>query len=264
MVGSSLGSYGFSGFRPYAGLGYGALTAGVLGARRFGMNANVGNGTNSSMVLTRRPKRRGKYKTFAQKVRNVHGYKHNTLSSSAVSNVMTHQTIYTTNLTSKIVQGDSNADRDGDSVHLTAFKLKGVIHSPTTAGAYVYRVLVGWSGEEYALTASSAGLTSAELFLPNQGGAFFATANVNPKAFTVIHDEIIDINSNITATSDLKSIAFNVPIKQKYAYQSTGSTFGKFKNLYIVVISGVVGGTSGTTASGSYFFDTDLIFQNMS
>jgi len=38
---------------------------------------------------------------------------------------------------------------------------------------------------------------------------------------------------------------------------------GKFKNLYFVIIGGVIGGTNNVTSVGSAFFNTDLVFQNM-
>jgi len=256
-----------SNFSPYLGLGY----AGVKGFNHYLQSQNPrfgkqGSGmtqgySNRQVVASKRG--RGRSNTFAAKVRNLSGYKHNTQSSSSVSSTMTHQTIYTSNMTALITQGDGNTNRDGDGVHLTALKVKGVIHTAAASGAFCYRVLVGWSGEEYNVTGSNAGLTSTELFLPSQGGAFFVTANVNPKAFTCIHDELIDINSLIATTADLKTIAFNVKINQKFLYQASASTFGKTRNLYVVVIGGVVGGTSGTTSCGSFFFDTDLVFQDM-
>ena len=51
----------------------------------------------------------------------------------------------TYNLTSKIVQGTSNSQREGDSVYLEALKIEGIIHSSVDSNAYKYRILVGYS-----------------------------------------------------------------------------------------------------------------------
>jgi len=222
------------------------------------MNQYPGN----TMTVRRRALRRGSSNSFANRVRSLAPYKHNAIPDASNTAVMTHNTIYTTSITAKVAQGDTNADRDGDAIILTAFKWSGVYNSPTTAGAYICRVLIGYSGEEYNVTGSNAGLIAAELFLPGTGGSFFARAIVNPKAFTVLSDTFYDVNSLITTTSDVKTVEGKIQLSGKFPYQQSTSAFGKFKNLYMVVISGVVGGVSGTTASGSFFINTDLIFQN--
>lgn len=73
---------------------------------------------------------------------------------------------------------------------------------------------------------------------------------------------MIDINSLVATASDLKTIAFTVPLSGKFSYQASAAVFGKMKNLYIVVIAHVVGGVNGTTACGSMVLNTDLVFQD--
>jgi len=237
-----------------------------MGASGRGVpNAGSVAGTSRSVVRAKRVprQRRGSRGSFAAKVRSLAPYKHSTLNDSVNTSSMTHNTIYTTNITAQITQGDGNANRDGDAVILVSLKVKGAIHSPAATGAFMYRLIIGWSGEEYAVTGSSSGIVDAELILPNQGTSFKANANVNPKAFTVLHDEMLEINSLIASSTDVKSFAFNVPFSgAKFAYQASASTFGKLKNLYCIVIPSVVGGSGGVTACGSFFINTDLVFQN--
>jgi len=241
-----------------------AAALSVLGAAGGGSNQQVGTTSAASRSQTMARKRRkvtGRRSSFAKKVRNLAPYQHNTLADGSDFSNMTHNTIYTTNLTAKIVQGDANTDRDGDAIYLNALKLSGAIHTNTASNGYMFRVLVGWSGEEYAITASSAGLTSQEIFLPATGTTFLTNGIVNPKAFTCIYDSISDVNSLLATTADIFSLRAKIQLDQKYVYQSSGSTFGKFKNLYLVVIGCVIGGTTGTTATGTFYMGTDVIFQ---
>lgn len=184
--------------------------------------------------------------------------KHNTQGPTTA---MTANTIYTFNATSLITQGDANTNRDGDAINLEALKVRGYYSTSATAGAYMFRMIVGYSGEE--ITTGNAfialGLTAGQIFLPNFPSNFVAV--VNPKAFTVVHDEVIDSNSQIAATKDVANIAKTLLLKKKFLYQETASIFGKDTNLYIIVIAHVVDGATGTTPAGDVLIATDLIFK---
>jgi len=252
-------------FTPYVGAGYSAVKGFnhyLQSANpRFGRQNSFSGGSSSRVFALKR--KFGTRNSFAKRVRALSGYKHNTQTDSVVGGTMLHNNIYTSSMTTKIAQGDGNTDRDGDSVHLTALKVKGVIHSGAASNGFVYRVLVLWQGEEFNVSHTTSGLAAADIFLPNQGGGFVATGNINPKACTVLYDEVVTINSLVATTSDMKEVCFNVPINQKFDYQAAGSVNGKFKNLYFVIIGGVIGGTNNVTSVGSAFFNTDLVFQNM-
>lgn len=246
---------------------YAQVAAGTayLGLRPSGTSQGVMLNRNNSRTTgglrkRRRVTRKSSIKTI---VRNMHGYKHNIIPDATFTNNMTHNTIYSTNILAKIGQGTSDQQRDGDGIYIAAFKLRGVMKSSSTSGAYQFRVLIGWSGEEYNVSASASGLTSAEIFLPVVPTSWMSTAMVNPKTFTCIYDQTIDINSLIAASSDIVGMNFNVPINQKFMYQQTASVFGKFKNLYAVIIGCVDGGTPGTTACGTFYCNTDTVFQNL-
>lgn len=257
-------------YKPFNPIYMGAAKA-LFGAGRGSYSA-AGKYINSMLkssggpnVTTTQVRKRvkSKRKSFAARVRALEAYKHNTINDSVNAAAgITANTIYTNSITTKVTQGDTNADRTGDAIQLVALKIKGVINSATTAGAYGYRILVGWSTKQFNVSGSAAGLGLTDIFLPSTGANWTPSAIVNPKAFTVLHDSMVDINSQITATADLAQVDIKVPLSGKFEYVSSGSVYGKTRNLYLIVIPAVIGGTSGTTQCGSYAFNTDLIFQD--
>lgn len=201
-------------------------------------------------------------KSFKSKVMSLHPAKHYT--GETVPSLL-HNSVVSMVPTQGITQGDGNSNRDGDAIHLEALKLRGSFVSFATSGAYQYRILVGWSGEEYTTSGIASGLVSAigstEIFLPSTQ-TWLNSAIVNPKAFTVLYDQTIDVNSQITATQDITNFNVTVPIHQNFNYQSSGSVQGKNRNLYVVVIGSVTGGTNGTTSAGQILLAYDLLFKN--
>lgn len=178
---------------------------------------------------------------------------------------MTHNTLYTLVPTAIPTQGDGNTNRDGDSIVLCALKLNGFYNTDTAAGPYSFRIIVGFTGEEYSNTSFGSGIGTTELFLPNTAGVNTANGLINPKAFTVLHDEKFTVNSEIAATRSRIDYNVYVPLNnQKFYYQSTASALGKTKNLVVVIVGDVVLGSSGTTAVGGTTISWDFIFKNMS
>lgn len=178
---------------------------------------------------------------------------------------MTHNTIYTNNITAQVTAGTTNQSRQGDSIYLMGLKVTGNFITATTAGAYRYRCMILTSGEEYNFGAAfgSLGLTNTEIFLPNTGSAVRPSSIVNNKAVTVLYDQQFDVASQIAATSDIVSTEFYVPLKQKFSYQDEGAIFGKTKNIYLVIIGYVAGGSNSVTSTGGGYFNTDLVFKNL-
>jgi len=173
-----------------------------------------------------------------------------------------HNTLYSANITASVTQGTGNTNRIGDAIRLCALKLKGFVQTPTTAtGMYTYRVIVGWSGEEYSNTGLAAQLTGGETFLPNTVTAWTPNGVINPKAFTVLYDKTFDVPTLVTTTADLASFNCTLSINQDFDYQSTASIYGKHKNLYVCVVGSVVGGTDNSTAAGVMYCAYDLIFK---
>lgn len=177
---------------------------------------------------------------------------------------MTSNTIYSLNLTAFIDQGVTNQDRQGDAIFLEMLKLRGYVNSTTAGNAYSFRVMVGWSGEDYTLvTMANTGLTGSEIFLPSTGTTSTVHRIVNPKAFTVLYDSTIDVNSQLSTSADISSVIADIPLYQKFQYQSTASALGKTKNLFLVVIGYGVGLTTGSGVVGSSQINSALSFKNL-
>lgn len=211
-------------------------------------------------TYTQTKKRRLMFKnSFRKQMLKNTAAKHDT---NALTTVMTHNTLYTFNATENIIQGDSNTDRDGDAINLEALKLRGTYNTPTAGGAYTVRIIVGFSGEEIATGSawnSLTGLAAQQIFLP--AGTSNLTSLINPKAFTMLYDEVVDLNSQIEGVRDVTSIIKTVIIGQKFDYQSAAGTFGKLKNLYVVIVANEVNGTAGVTSTGNFNLSTDCIFK---
>lgn len=249
--------------------GYGAMAyggAGYAGLRSLSRSkAQYRGGTSSSRTLVRGGKRRksqsvsGVIKSVIFRMAEKKQYSDTTAIGS-----MSHGSMYTQSVTTKLVQGTSEATRVGDDVQLSDLRIKGVFASVTTAGTFQYRIMVIASGEEYDVDGTTAGLVLAEVF--NQGITAGTQVNalVNPKACTVLHDEVVNINSTITGVSDGALVDIVVPLNnQKFRYQSSGSEYGKFKNIYIVTIGWVLGGASGVTNTGSITYNWLLNYRDV-
>jgi len=217
----------------------------------------------SNRVYTSRVARRiGSSRSFAARVRSLSSYHHNNIADSSNNTNMTHNSIYTTSITPKVGQGDSNAARNGDAIQLISLRVKGYISSDSNAGAFGYRILVGYHTKQFNVLASTSGLSATDIFLPSSGASWQPGAIINPKAFTCLYDSSVDINSAIASTVDLAQLDFKVPLSGKFEYISDGSVYGKTRNLYMIVIGGKHGGTAGVTSAGFFSLNTDLIFQD--
>lgn len=133
------------------------------------------------------------------------------------------------------------------------------------AGAYSYRVQLFWSGEEYAaVTLSTTTLAFIEVFMPIVAAGTNVAGIVNRKAVTMLYDQVVIINSNVATTPDMVQFPVNINFKNvKFPYQSAGGIYGKFKNLYFLVTPFVVGGTTGTTATGNVTFNYSLDYKDL-
>lgn len=183
-----------------------------------------------------------------------------------VSNAaVVHATQYAHAMTQGIVQGTTNEDRVGDEIFINAIRFNILVASNATAGAYSYRLMLVWSGEEFnnAGTLASTSLASSEVFLPGfDNGAKFLGV-VNRKAVTVLWDRVVDINSNIANTSDCITVSGTIGMKnQRFPYQAAGSIYGKTKNLYFVAIPNVVNGVTGTTGCGAITITYSIDFRD--
>lgn len=189
-------------------------------------------------------------------------------NDSALAQLMTHNNIYTNNLTAKLQLGTADNQRIGDQVYLTNLVIRGNFISAVAAKGYQYRIIVGYSGEEYdpanfGSSGAGTGLNHDQIFLPTTGSQYATSSIINPKAFTVLYDKMFTINSNIIDVSEFIGIDLAVPLYKKFPYQAGASIYGKTKNLYLICVSSVQAGVTLTTASGACNISTCLKYKNM-
>ena len=247
-------AYGSS-IRQYAPYGMGALQ---YAAQRYSNKQRFRQNVAPTYYGTTKSRKRGRSSFHALAVKEMPA-KHYANTSITT---LTHNTITTVVPTTGITQGLTNTNRIGDHVQLCAIKLSGSLNSAIASNGYSYRVLVGWTGEEYNLpTTLGSGLGTGELFIAATDVGWGCNGIINPKAFTVLSDNTYDINSQISAVSDCQSFSLVVPINSKFDYQSNGSIYGKTRNLAVVVLGSVIGGVAGTTSVGTVVLAYDLIFK---
>lgn len=194
---------------------------------------------------------------------------HDTQNDTNLAQNMTHNNLYSNNLTAKVTQGLNGTGRQGDQIFITGVRIKGNYVTNPASNGYQFRLIIGWSGEEYDPTTlgssgAGTGLTPADVFLENTGGHLLTSAPINPKAFTALYDQVIDLSSQLSATQEIQHLDAYVPLRKKFPYQALGSVYGKSKNLYVVCLAGVSGGgVPLTTAVGSVNMNSVLSFKNL-
>lgn len=234
------------------------LAATMLGPRPA-VGTKRGRSYSMTMTKTKRRKTYGK-KSFKDKMYDSMAAKH---ASGQQGVGMTHNTIYTLVPTALPTQGDSNSSRDGDSIVLCALKLNGFYNTASETGAYAFRVIVGYSGEEYTNTSFGSGIGSSEIFLPNTAGTITSNGIVNAKAFTVLHDQKFTLNSEIASARTRADYEIYVPLdNQMFYYQSSASALGKNKNLIVAIMADETVGSSGLTDVGGTSISWDFIYKN--
>lgn len=224
------------------------------GAKRLALR---GGFSATKTMSKRRRVKSAYYKTFKARVRDIPPAKHH---AGVSETVLTDNTIFTMGITQGVGPGTGNNQRIGDSIFLEALKINGHIQSAETSNGYKYRIIVGYSGEEYGTTVLASGnLTSNEIFLPSGGEN--VNKIVNPKTFTAIYDEVIDINSQIEGDGTVQSFRATIPLKRNFPYQQATSVYGKNVNLYVVVIGYGIGVVDGTPV-GAIYMTYDMVFKN--
>lgn len=222
-------------------------------------NLKTGFGMSQTRTGNKKVKRKPRrVNTLQKKILAIQPAKHRTVSTNPT---VGQNDILVASPTTAVVQGTAIGDRLGDAIHLEALKLNGIFYSATASNAYHFRIMVGYSGEEYSGSTFATGkLSEAELFFT--GSAQYVQSIVNPKAFTVLYDEIFDINSQVTDAKSSVSFNQTIPLKKLFSYQSGGGIFGKDKNLYIVVTGVGADVTPSGTTVGQLVLTYDLIFKD--
>lgn len=241
----------YSGYRAAATLaGIGMLGLQPSGVRPGGYAANGGM-TRRGMKGRRSSKKSGGTTAVVRRI--VRGMEETKIFSSGNTAALIDGLIYTKGITQPIIQGTAEGTRISDSINLQWLKAKIVFNTAAVSGAFTYRILVVYHEVQKNPPFDTTGLVYADLFLPN---GLTASANVqsitNKKGVTVLWDSFIDINSVVATTADCATVDVNVSLKSaKFPYVTAAAVYGKVKQLYLVVIPHVIGGTVGTTSCGS-------------
>jgi len=240
---------------------FGAIGAGLYNSSRTRQKFRPTGGRSITITRNRKKKPVSRM-SFKKMVYSTEQAKHYT---GEVSAVLKHNVLYTMCPTQGIVQGNTATTRIGDEVYLAALKINALAVTDTSSNAYKYRILVGWTGEEYSVAniqnTFPEAQSSAQTFHPSTASLIMPNGVVNAKAFTVLHDQSIDINSQISGVADWQTVTVNVPLEQVFNYQSAASVQGKTRNLVVLLCSSVAGGTNTVTSTGSMVVSFDLIFK---
>lgn len=243
-----------------------ARSAGLAGIGLYGSAPSMAmvprrrKGTSYGKRVSKRP--RVSRVSFKKMVYGVEEAKHFTYENSLAC---LHNVIYTNCPTQGIVQGTDYKTRIGDEIYISKLNIHGTAVASTAANAFKYRIIVGWTGEE--VTGSDIGtvfpiaLTTSQIFQPNTTTLFTTNGLINSKAISVVHDQTIDLNSQITGTADWRTFTASIPLDTVFQYQSSGSVFGKTKNLVVIATAVVAGGTNSTSSCGSIVLSCDLVFK---
>lgn len=259
-------------YAPYIGSRYRAAGYALTGGSTlFGsqggskVSGAMSNSRSRTYTTTKRKPKSAKSYTLTRAIRGTQPAKHLPFADVTISSGL-HNNIYTWGPTQALAVGSNNDQRIGDSVYLEALKLNfyGVSNASITK-AVELRVIVCYSGEEFTNPFSfiSSGLQAGQLFVTSTTNGWMPNSLVNPKAVTVLDDRTIVYNNSISGVADLESLSYTVSLKTKFPYQSIGSTFGKNRNLYVVVTGAILDGVTNSTLAYSMNVSADLIFKNI-
>lgn len=218
--------------------------------------------------VRRKPRysRKSKPQSFAKRVRKVitstAQVKHATNTSIVFS--MDDTLMYFTSPTQNISQGTAINQRLGDQVKLKYLKINGLFSAATLANAACkFRISVFYCPEGKAASSVTTGaFTGAELFQPNTATTP-AVGMFDEKAVTVLADMTVDLNSSISTAQDVKSFAFNIPLKNAVLnFREAGSAFSNKRNLYIMV-TGYTPVALNVGDLGFYSYTYDLAYTDI-
>lgn len=176
-----------------------------------------------------------------------------------------HNKVYAFCPTMGVLTGTTNSTRIGDSIYLAAIKVHFGLASASGAGSYSYRMIVG-----YSTIQATTPLIDFDFVETTQLGGIFLTVNnnnqtgiFNPKAFTVLDDRIVDLNSNIAGVRDGHTVGYTVSLKQNFNYIGPTSAYGKLKQLYVLLCPNIMDGVNGVNPCGEQWANVDLIFKDL-
>lgn len=227
----------------------GSGVAAALGTAGWGANRGNGGAPSLSNRQQMATKRGRSYTRVMKKPRRKSYASSSTLKKKIMATKPAKHLMYSAGIsfsigqvhvwspTQSVIRGVNDSDRIGDTINLCNLKWNGVINGAKEANAYMFRMLIGYTGEEFAANTWTTNITSGQVFQSNTTSGFLTNGIVNPKAFTVLYDQKFTINSLIADVRDVLpvtgSLSFN---NHNFVYQADGATYGKNKNLVVLMI----------------------------
>ena len=242
-----------------------ANAAAAAWAPRFQQRYNYRQPSSGSATQTRtKTSTRGRKRpmTMTQVIRNNTTANHLAIGDGVNFVDLLHNTITTQNLTHFITPGTAQFNRQGDTVYLEALKMNCFWEGPDVSENGVQlRLIVLYHDDFHACDyISDSGLGLTDLAMIGTGGARTTTLITDPKRCTVIDDRTFLMNQALDSTKETTLINYTVQLKKRFDFVPATQE-GKDRNLYLVAISSIAGGATGTTLTGKLYVNQDLIFK---
>jgi len=217
---------------PYNAFQIGKYAIGASAASRAYMskaNKQVSDTiAGNSRVYTGRVARRiGSSRSFAARVRSLSSYHHNNIADSANNTNMTHNTIYTSSITPKVGQGDTNATRTGNSIFSRMIFAQGVFTLNASADEDTVRVIV--FSDKQQIGDTTPGVTDV-----------LTSANINSplNVLTLGRFQILkDFKRTFTSAGvNRGTYKFAIPMRHHVRYNGTASSDVQKGGLFVLLI----------------------------
>lgn len=228
-----------------------------------------GSRTRTTFTKNRKRKQPGVV-SLKSAIRSLESAQHSVNPDSVCKQTpVLHNTVYTHNVTAQVILGTGNNLRTNETIYLDAIKLNAWWGSSAalTLGQKV-RVSLYWADYTYngGGTSFGTGIGLSAFALQTAGGTSTGTQLTpnflpDPKKITMIYDEIITVNQQTAATSDVESLNATVPLKRSFNY-TPQTVYGSDRNLYLMVCAASVNGSAGVTNQGDIYISYDMIFRN--
>lgn len=179
-----------------------------------------------------------------------------------------HNTLYTANVMSPIIQGTGSNQRIGNNVYVRAvhgtfsFDTAG---STNPASELKVRIMLLASTVQSTASTFNSGLGSTQIFFNTSSGNL-TTSRPDPRVCKIICDEIITVTPSVTTAAlsgclgGLQVTNVGCVLDQEFQYRE-GTVFGTAANLYWVVLPFTSGGVTGTTTCATMASDIIVDFQ---
>ena len=219
--------------------------------------------TTTTMNYARNGKKRYKRgNTLTQAIRNQASPMHLAIGDGVNSVTLTHNTIQTQNMLIFLTPGTTQYQRTGDNVFLEALKINATWEGPSvSSNGATLRMILCYHDDYHATNyINGSGLGLSDLQMTGTGQARTTAMITDPKKVTVVDDRTFTLNQSLAGVSEKCAITYTVPLKKRFTFQPTTQE-GKDRNLYLVVVADISGGSTGSTVCGQLYLNQDLIYK---